>query len=497
MPRVQLDLSLAPRERWRCLRHMSPAVQDAYKGVHELLLLSLGEEATEKLVGRQSVKKIRKRLQSQCGKDIIEEIDGLADAMGTCPRFTLIVQIVYEIFAACTSAVVDPVGGGGPIHGRTLDWPLECLRNIACDGQVRCSDGAVFRAVLLPGFIGVLTGTVPGALSVSVNYRRSSWTKDICFQKLITIATSGMPVGLLVRQTLAKSRSFDAAVSSLSDQSISTPATYLTVAGTQAGEGVVITRSVLADDCMADGPSSSVVSTDVGSSVSQRWLGPTGVLVQTNLDVGDMDRRKDEASGESILRREVATQLLLAGQEHATVGSMSAVLNAFPVSNEATVHYTVMRPSDSSADGFLCKISTWFGHHAHRGGLFHCPAHGCNRAWFKRRFAKGSFKFLTQYYCPEHNPLKQGKLLEDYNFGANLEPLSFLTVIQSGAGCVHTEVNDEEACEGVADADNVATKRLFLLLERQRRLTRNKNGKRLQRKSVLASARELSHAKDY
>lgn len=110
--------------------------------------------------------------------------------------------------------------------------------------------------------MGVLTGMKPNVFSSSVNFRVSG--EGSLWTNVKKALTSAWPVGFLLRDTLEKEASFDAAVSRLASSTLIAPV-YFTCAGTKKDEGALITRSV--------------------STEHQRWtMREHGIIVQTNVD---------------------------------------------------------------------------------------------------------------------------------------------------------------------------------------------------------------------
>jgi hypothetical protein len=72
----------------------------------------------------------------------------------------VLLQIAYEIFAACTSIVVDGVGGAKshPFHIRTMDWEMPELQPMTIEVQFVKHGRPLFIASTWAGYVGVLTG---------------------------------------------------------------------------------------------------------------------------------------------------------------------------------------------------------------------------------------------------------------------------------------------------------------------------------------------------
>eukprot|EP00929_Paragymnodinium_shiwhaense_P034028 TRINITY_DN18562_c0_g1_i2.p1 TRINITY_DN18562_c0_g1~~TRINITY_DN18562_c0_g1_i2.p1 ORF type:complete len:473 (+),score=65.17 TRINITY_DN18562_c0_g1_i2:135-1553(+) len=177
-----------------------------------------------------------------------KEIEGIARVINVPVGKIALMQIAYEVFAACTSIVcdVDTSGCSTPYHIRTMDWPMPELEDLTIEVDFVRAGRVVCRATTWPGYVGILTGVKPGVFSASVNYRRTRLGADNMIKGVINNMLQGLgsswPVSFLVREVLESVTSFSEAVGALQQSDLMAP-TYITVAGAKACEGVVITRS--------------------------------------------------------------------------------------------------------------------------------------------------------------------------------------------------------------------------------------------------------------
>ena len=284
----------------------------------------------------------------------------------------MLLQLAYELCAGCTSVV--KVSGwvrytpcyvhsrlyclsgcaaqdspNGPILARNLDWPMPLLRDLLINVVFVKGGHVVFTSTTFVGYVGCLTGSKPRAFAVSVNFRATvdmdggfRQLAPVFGQSIMAAARGAWPVSMLVRRCLEEDTDFAQAVGSLSHSKLIAP-TYITVAGCLHGQGVCITR-------------------DRAAPVARRnqWL-EHGDVVQCNMDAWDRDADKDEAMGESLLRRELARQLLRAIPP-AQVGfpTLRRVLEAYPIGNEVTIHYAIMCPATAQHES---GHSVWFDDH--------------------------------------------------------------------------------------------------------------------------------------
>jgi hypothetical protein len=93
-----------------------------------------------------------------------EELQGIADASGIPVGKISLLQIAYEIFAACTSIVVNmeqPDGHVCPFHIRTMDWEMDMLDALTIEVDFVRRGATVFTATTWAGYVGVLVSGRP------------------------------------------------------------------------------------------------------------------------------------------------------------------------------------------------------------------------------------------------------------------------------------------------------------------------------------------------
>jgi N-acylethanolamine-hydrolysing acid amidase len=151
----------------------------------------------------------------------------------------VIMNLIYDLTAFCTSIVAQTTEGV-MLHGRNLDYPLPGLQNITIAVDFQRGGQTIYSATTFAGFVGVLTGVRPQGWSLTVNQRDIGNIFDIL--KNIEEALEGAhSIGMFLRDTLESTATFDDAVEALQHQRLMGPV-YLTVAGTQPGQGAIITR---------------------------------------------------------------------------------------------------------------------------------------------------------------------------------------------------------------------------------------------------------------
>mmetsp|Transcript_138201 Transcript_138201/g.440886 ORF Transcript_138201/g.440886 Transcript_138201/m.440886 type:complete len:304 (+) Transcript_138201:64-975(+) len=183
-----------------------------------------------------------------------EELQGIANVAGLSVGKVAIMQVAYEVFAACTSIVVDVdashldrgLSGRRPFHIRTMDWEFEQLRELTIEVDFVRGGHTVFSATTWPGYVGVLTGLRMGVGSISVNYRRTPRGAQTPVRAVLENMLRGLalawPVSFLIREALDTCTSYPELVDALLRSDLMAP-TYIAIAGAEEGQGIVITRN--------------------------------------------------------------------------------------------------------------------------------------------------------------------------------------------------------------------------------------------------------------
>src|SRR5262245_32563327 len=176
------------------------------------------------------------RLYQRFGGLYRGEIASWAEALGVSLGTATILNCAYELshlrwpkLFGCTAGV-RWVDGLGMVHVRSLDWPLATMG--AATRLFRFRRGArEFVSVGVPGQVGVLSGMLPQAYSVTIN-----WAPPVAFPCFDFGPT------FLLRDTLETLDSYDAAVRTLTETRLST-SVFFTVCGTARGQACVIERT--------------------------------------------------------------------------------------------------------------------------------------------------------------------------------------------------------------------------------------------------------------
>src|SRR5262249_2451299 len=164
------------------------------------------------------------------------EMAAWAEALGVSLGTVTILNCAYELshlrwpkFFGCTAGV-RWVDGLGMVHVRSLDWPLAGMG--AATRLFRFRRGTrEFVSVGVPGQVGVLSGMLPRAYSVTIN-----WAPPASFPSF------DFGPAFLLRDTLETCDSYDAAVRTLTETRLST-SVFFTVCGAAKGQACVIART--------------------------------------------------------------------------------------------------------------------------------------------------------------------------------------------------------------------------------------------------------------
>lgn len=128
-PTFRIDLDDPPAQRWR---HIVPL----YKAELQALVHFVDEQRDDEfggtLVGGAVIWTLARIAASSSrwylDADLKAELEGIVEGAravgvrGLTFDKLLVLNLGYDLLARCTSAVVQPPGGGAPIHLRNMDW---------------------------------------------------------------------------------------------------------------------------------------------------------------------------------------------------------------------------------------------------------------------------------------------------------------------------------------------------------------------------------------
>ena len=240
-PTFTIHLDAPPERRWtQVIEHYKEYIPEATNVACDLL-------------GKNTVKLLTPMLNLAFNTNQIiykNELLAIANQVSIEPGLLLLLQLVYESFAACTSVIVRTKTH--PIHIRTMDWDLPILRKLTFQGKFKIKNKTIFIGTSWAGYIGILTGMrykqnkKQESFSVSINYRQTvECYKSPYAQYLRNIyrtITGCWPVSYLVREVLTHSHDYDIALKHFRSEELISP-TYITICGEKTRNGAIITRN--------------------------------------------------------------------------------------------------------------------------------------------------------------------------------------------------------------------------------------------------------------
>ena len=219
----------------------------------------------------------------------------------------------------CTSAVAS--GDGALLHFRVLDWPLKGLGDATRVFRFRRGRREFITFGPL-GFVGALTGMLPGAWSASIN-----WAPPV-----------GRPTldwgpAFLLRETLESCDSYREAVAELRSARLSC-SVFFVVAGAAPGEGCVIERTPR-DSAVRRLRDGSVVAAN--HFMSRR-------LARLNAGIREEDEDGAAIYWDGEEREQVLKHQIAELPRGVSLAQAALALRKRPVSSIETTQRIVMRP---------------------------------------------------------------------------------------------------------------------------------------------------------
>jgi hypothetical protein len=256
------------------------------------------------------------------------EIQAWADALGVSAGTVTLLNCAYELSHlrlprpfGCTAGV-RWAEGLGPVHLRNLDWPLAGLGDATCLFRFR-RGGREFLVVGAPGQVGVLSGMLPRAYSVTINWAPPAGAPSFRFGP-----------AFLLRDTLETRDSYAAAVETLRKTPVSA-SVFFTVCGTEPGQACVIERT----------PRSAVVRPPDGPALVQANHHVAARFAANNADLDEVEEDEQEFSREgSAARADALARALAAPGGPAALEEAARVLDAGPVLNKFTCQQMAFCP---------------------------------------------------------------------------------------------------------------------------------------------------------
>jgi predicted choloylglycine hydrolase len=162
------------------------------------------------------------------------EIKAWAAGLGVTAGTATMLNCLYELSHlpnpfGCTAGI-RWLDGCGMVHVRTLDWPIDGMGEATRLFRFRRANRE-FVAVGVPGQVGVLSGMLPGASSVTIN-----WAPPAAFP------TFDFGPTFLLRDVLETCDTYASAVETLERTQLST-SVFFTVCGVERNQACVVERT--------------------------------------------------------------------------------------------------------------------------------------------------------------------------------------------------------------------------------------------------------------
>jgi hypothetical protein len=256
-----------------------------------------------------------------------DEIASWAEALGVSVGTATILNCAYELshlrwpkVFGCTAGV-RRVDGVGMVHVRSLDWPLATMG--AATRLFRFQRGArEFVSVGVPGHVGVLSGMLPRAYSVTIN-----WAPPValpCFD---------FGPAFLLRDTLETCDTYDAAVRALTETALST-SVFFTVCGTALEQACVIERT----------QREAVVRPMTGPVLVQANHHVAGRFAENNEDIREGTADDVFSLAGSGNRADILSRALAGLPDSCPLDTVASALNCATVLNPDTCQQMVFCP---------------------------------------------------------------------------------------------------------------------------------------------------------
>jgi hypothetical protein len=260
IPHEVIDFSKPPSERWiELTQKYKSQILNAFEVLDNRIYQLLGN------IPKTAFNSILKNIINLYGTRnyYYDELKSIANILDIDFYKVVMCQYGYELFSACTSAVISIMHE--TVHLRTMDWDDNSLRPLTINLKIINGSSLIGIATTWIGFVGFFTIAKPGICSVSVNYRSSHFKQY--HKNLFGVLTGRMPISYLVREAILNNDTYDKIINVLQTTPLSAPV-YLTVACTQFEKSMIITR-----DCN----DAHIKYIDINE----------GYLIQTNIDWND------------------------------------------------------------------------------------------------------------------------------------------------------------------------------------------------------------------
>src|SRR5438445_9285838 len=258
-----------------------------------------------------------------------DEIVAWAEGLGVTLGTATMLNCAYELshlrvpkLLGCTAGV-RWIDGLGMVHLRTLDWPLPSITEATRLFRFR-RGSREFVVVGACGHVGVLSGMLPKAYSVTINWAPPA-----------DLPTFDFGPTFLLRDTLEKCDTFDDAVNRLRDTRLST-SVFFTICGAEKGQACVIERT----------QREAVIRPLADGVVVQANHHLASKFVKNNKTLAEVEEESFE--GDSVCRVEALDRALRESGASCSLEDLTALLNRPPVLNQYTCQQMIFSPTTSA-----------------------------------------------------------------------------------------------------------------------------------------------------
>jgi hypothetical protein len=246
----------------------------------------------------------------------IDEINYFSEVLHIPFHKVLLMQLMYEINAACTSICLKM--NGKNILFRTMDWDLEFLKNITYQANYYKNNKKIFTATNWYGCIGLFTAANDN-YAISINFRLED--NNNILKNIYRCLSLCMPISYAVRYVFENEYDLKNASIYLKDIHL-IASSYITIMPTKKSP-IVITR----------GPYDSITR-------SGKYCGYT---LQTNVD----DDKNEPNIIYSLQRRDKCNEILKNKQNMGSIDEITDAFFTFPIINQETIYTSIICIEDN------------------------------------------------------------------------------------------------------------------------------------------------------
>jgi N-acylethanolamine-hydrolysing acid amidase len=245
-----------------------------------------------------------------------EELQYISDETKIPFEKVVLLQLLYELSAACTSVIY--CDGDVPIHIRTMDWPLDELKNMTIQVNFTRNNKIVYSGISWAGYVGLMTAMKPNICSISLNYRQCDGSILSNIKNLIGLK---WPSGYLIRDALENSNDYDTIHTRLINTHLIAPS-YFIICGISKEQCFTIVRD---RDSYKEYP--------LTTYIAQTNIDPDVSMPKNNILLSVERKQKIE---------EIMNKVDL--YKSNTIDDMVKQFKVYPVINDETIYLTIMIP---------------------------------------------------------------------------------------------------------------------------------------------------------